>query len=304
LNKKSKEKTITVFKLGELYCGPGGLALGSKWSRVEKDGHMYLIDHSWAVDYDKDSCDTYRKNICPDNPDSVLCQDTRSLDISSLPAIDAFAFGFPCNDFSIVGERNGFNGNFGPLYKYGVEVLNIFKPKFFVAENVGGIASSKEGNCFKKILEDLESAGNKYDLSVHYYKLEEYGVPQARHRYFIVGIDKRLGLHYRPPMPTTPLTPVTAKEALEVPPIPASSPNQEKTKQSKNVIARLEHTKPGENAWTANLPPHLKLNVKGAKLSQIYKRLDPDKPSYTITGSGGSYSQMWCMGELNQAALL
>ena len=53
------------------------------------------------------------------------------------------------------------------------------------------------------------------------------------------------------------------------------------------MIERLSHILPGENVWTSNLPTHLKLNVKGAKLSQIYKRLDPKKPSYTITGSGG-----------------
>jgi len=54
------------------------------------------IDHAWAVDYGEDSCNTYRKNICPDKPESVFCQDVRSLDITSLPAIDAFAYGFPC----------------------------------------------------------------------------------------------------------------------------------------------------------------------------------------------------------------
>ena len=44
---------------------------------------------------------------------------------------------------------------------------------------------------------------------------------------------------------------------------------------------------PGENAWNSSLPKHLQLNVKGAKLSQIYRRLYPDRPAYTITGSGG-----------------
>ena len=53
------------------------------------------------------------------------------------------------------------------------------------------------------------------------------------------------------------------------------------------TIERLNHIKPGQNVWNADLPEHLKLNVKGATLSQIYKRLDPNKPSYTITGSGG-----------------
>ena len=45
--------------------------------------------------------------------------------------------------------------------------------------------------------------------------------------------------------------------------------------------------KPGDNIWNTDLPKNLQLNVKGAKLSQIYRRLDPNKPSYTITGSGG-----------------
>jgi DNA (cytosine-5)-methyltransferase 1 len=50
---------------------------------------------------------------------------------------------------------------------------------------------------------------------------------------------------------------------------------------------------PGENAWNANLPPHLRLNVKNVKLSHIYKRLNPDKPSYTITGSGGGGTHVY-----------
>ena len=54
-----------------------------------------------------------------------------------------------------------------------------------------------------------------------------------------------------------------------------------------------KHIKEGENAWTADLPDRLQLNVKGAKLSMIYKRLDPSKPSYTITGSGGGGTHVY-----------
>ena len=50
---------------------------------------------------------------------------------------------------------------------------------------------------------------------------------------------------------------------------------------------------PGQNAFTANLPEHLRLNITGAKISQIYKRLDPDKPSYTVTGSGGGGTHIY-----------
>jgi DNA (cytosine-5)-methyltransferase 1 len=93
------------FRLGELFSGPGGIASGALSSQVEADGEVYSISHTWANDYDKDTCDTYIKNICPENPQSVICKDVRKLDITKLEPIDALAFGFPCNDFSIVGEQ-------------------------------------------------------------------------------------------------------------------------------------------------------------------------------------------------------
>ena len=62
-------------------------------------------------------------------------------------------------------------------------------------------------------------------------------------------------------------------------------------------MARLNYIKPGQNAFTANLPPELQLNVKGAKISQIYKRLDPNKPAYTVTGSGGGGTHIYHWSE-------
>lgn len=287
LSQVTTAKKIIDFQLGELFCGPGGLALGAISSRVETTENIYRIKHSWANDYHRDTCKTYARNICPDNLNSVICQDVRKLDIKNLSPIDAFAYGFPCNDFSIVGEQKGFYGQFGPLYMYGLNILDYFKPKFFLAENVGGIATANGGRAFTKILSDLENAGPGYNLTVNLYKAEEYGIPQTRHRIIIVGIDKTLELRFQVPAPTTKLSPRTAKDALENVPIPNDAPNNELTIQSKRVVERLKYIKPGENVWTADLPKHLRLKVKGARLSQIYKRIDPDKPSYTLTGSGG-----------------
>ena len=86
---------------------------------------------------------------------------------------------------------------------------------------------------------------------------------------------------------------MSCRSAIEDPPIGAEVANQEFTKQSDSVISRLKNIKPGQNAWTADLPEDLRLNVKGAKLSQIYKRLDPQKPAYTITGSGGGGTHVY-----------
>jgi DNA (cytosine-5)-methyltransferase 1 len=94
-------------------------------------------------------------------------------------------------------------------------------------------------------------------------------------------------LKFKPPAPTTLNNYVTASDALNNPPIPENAPNNTKTRQSKTVVERLKYIPPGGNAWYKGIPENLRLNVKGAKMSQIYKRLHPDKPSYTITGSGG-----------------
>lgn len=86
---------------------------------------------------------------------------------------------------------------------------------------------------------------------------------------------------------------VTCLNAIENPPIPEDALNNETTKQSAIVIERLKRINPGQNAFTADLPEELQLNVKGAKISQIYKRLDPTKPSYTVTGSGGGGTHIY-----------
>lgn len=286
------------FRFGELFCGPGGLAIAAKnASVIGLDGTAFSIEHAWATDYDRDTCETYRTNICPDDRETVVCKDIRKLSFSVLEkisGIDGLAFGFPCNDFSVVGEQKGIEGVYGPLYKYGVDALKHFKPKWFLAENVGGLRNSNDGNIFGKILNDLWAAG--YTVVPHLYKFEKYGVPQARHRIIIVGIRRELGIDFKVPSPA-PFADfdVTCGTALTVPPIPADASNQERTKQSPTVVARLNHIKPGQNAFTADIPLDLQLNVQGAKISLIYRRLDPTKPAYTVTGSGGggTYIYHW-----------
>jgi DNA (cytosine-5)-methyltransferase 1 len=281
------------FRFGELFSGPGGLALGAKSASVVADGQIFSISHVWATDYDKDTCATYRHNICPDNPKSVVCCDIRKLQLNKLKGIseiDALAFGFPCNDYSVVGEQLGMTGVYGPLYSYGVSALEFLQPKFFLAENVGGLRNANDGKSFDIILRDLQDAG--YVVTPHLYKFEQYGVPQARHRIIIIGIRKDIRVKFYVPAPTHTI-PVTCREAIENPPVTPDLQNNELTNQSLQVIERLKYIRPGENAFTADMPDILRLQVRGAKISQIYKRLDPDKPAYTVTGSGGGGTHVY-----------
>lgn len=283
-----------IFKLGELFCGPGGLAWGATHADIGNPD--FRIVHEWANDYDANTCQTYRYNICPDRPESVYHADVRKFDLTKLSPIDAFAFGFPCNDYSVVGEQKGMDGVYGPLYSYGVKVLKLYRPQWFLAENVGGLKNANDGKAFTKILEEMRSAG--YKLYPNLYKFETYGIPQARHRIIIVGIRNDLDFEFKIPS-NAPYKDVdnSCKTAIEVPPIPADAENNELTKQSTTVVERLKYIKPGQNAFTADLPENLQLNIGGAKISQIYKRLDPDKPAYTVTGSGGGGTHIYHWSE-------
>lgn len=296
-----------IFKKGELFNGPGGLSLAAKNAIVihPETGEEFRIEHLWSNDYDASACETYRYNICEDINDlSVHCGPVEKLPIgdrSVLGEIDCFAFGFPCNDYSQVGEKHGLNGTFGPLYSYGVKVLKEYQPKFFVAENVGGLQSANEGRAFIQILTELEESG--YQLTPHLYKFQEYGVPQARHRIIIVGIRNDLaakGIEFKVPAPTTLSSTEyrTTYDAITYPPLPEDAPNNELTNHSAKVKEMLSHIPPGENAWYPGIPEHLQLNVKGARMSSIYKRLDPSRPAYTVTGSGGGGTHMYHWEEL------
>lgn len=280
-------KQKIVYRLAELFCGPGGLALGAESAIASNEHFEARIKSIWANDIDPDACRTYARNIHPDSSDAVVCSPVEQIDFEAVPSFDALAFGFPCNDFSVVGEQKGFNGTYGPLYTYGVKAINVHNPQWFLAENVSGIQSANEGLAFQKILKDLEDAGKGYCLTIHLYKFENYGVPQYRHRIVIIGIRKDLNLEFKVPAPTTPFKQLSAKDAIEHPPIPADAANNELTRQSKTVVERLKYIPQGENAWYEGIPDHLRLNVRGAKMSQIYKRLDPNRPAYTVTGSGG-----------------
>lgn len=281
---------MKTFKLGELFAGAGGLSWGATHADIESDTK---IIHAWANDIAPSTCATYRRNICPDKPDSVICCDVRDLNFDKLEPIDALAFGFPCNDFSVVGKHEGLNGKYGLLYQYAVEALEHFKPDWFVAENVRGLASANKGSAQRQILSGFSDAG--YKIFPHLYKFEEYGVPQTRHRIIIVGIRNGIDKDFRPPKPLNKVK--SAREALENPPIPFDAANHEKTKQSQSVVERLKFIKPGQNAFNADIPPELQLHVKSATFSSIYRRLDPDKPAYTVTGNGGGGTHIYHYAE-------
>ena len=275
-------------RLGELFCGAGGMALGA--SMAEYKG--WSFEHAWVTDRDADSCRTIQQAVDPWN---IKQADIKRLNLHGLErkygSIKGLVFGFPCNDFSVVGERRGIDGKYGSLYQYGVKGLEVFNPEFFVAENVSGLSSVNKKSDFERILEELGNAGSGYKVDEYLYKFEEYGIPQKRHRYIIVGFRRDTGITFYHPKPTYETK--TARQAISG--LPSDAHNNELTVQSPRVVERLQWINPGENAFTAtNMPPELRLRMRsGATISQIYRRLVADKPSYTVTGSGGGGTHLY-----------
>lgn len=123
--------------------------------------------------------------------------------------IDVVTGGFPCQDFSVAGKRLGFESdkghtgskidveqptieNRGQLYMWMREVINITRPKLFIAENVKGLTNLNDA---KEIIEkDFASVGNGGYLVVPARVLNaaEYGVPQGRERVFFIGFNKAM----------------------------------------------------------------------------------------------------------------
>lgn len=294
------------FKLGELFCGPGGIAVGAHHADIGDP--TWKITHQWATDWDSDTVDTYVHNIPGASDQSVLLSDIRALNyqrLHDIGAIDGLAFGFPCNDYSSVGARKGLNGEYGPLYLYGKKALHEFHPQWFLAENVTGLRNANEGAAFKQILRELKAEG--YKLVTHLYKFEEYGLPQARHRIIIVGIRDDLDVKFKVPS-TDGYSTMSVQEAFKD--IPSDAQGNERTRQAKHIIERLKYIPEGKNIWyiqdatdnrtllRGESPIPDKYRLKPSRtLSNIYKRLDRNKPAYTVTGSGGGGTHMYHWSE-------
>ncbi len=260
------------FKLGELFCGCGGIGLGAMWAGC---------DIAWATDRDADACETYRRNLVPGRPQAVVCEDVRKLDFGQFAPVDLMAFGFPCNDFSVVNRwRRGLHGRHGALYTYCVEAVRRFRPVAFVAENVPGLLAANAGMALEVILQDFADVG--YALTPHLYALEDYGVPQTRHRIVIVGIRRDVGRVFAVPSPAMCADRNNcARRAIENPPIPRNAPNNEFTKHSPRIVERLRYIAPGENATSKRIPPELRMTECGYTRLR-YRRLPLEGPAPTV----------------------
>lgn len=115
--------------------------------------------------------------------------DARKIDTGQLPAFDLVCGGFPCQSFSVAGQRKGFEDARGTLFFEIARILGARKPAFVLLENVPGLLSHDEGRTFNIILGALSGLG--YHVEWQVLNSADFGVPQSRKRVFIVGYTDR-----------------------------------------------------------------------------------------------------------------
>ena len=174
-------------KIATFFAGAGGLDRG-----FEDAG----FDVVWANEYDKSIWATYQHNF----PNTVL--DTRSIvEVSPLdvPTCDGMIGGPPCQSWSEAGAHRGIEDQRGQLFFEYIRILKHVEPKFFLAENVSGILSSRHRSAFESILDRFKSLG--YNVKYKMLRTSDFGVPQDRDRVIIVGIREDLGREFEFPQP-------------------------------------------------------------------------------------------------------
>ena len=164
-------------KFLDLFAGIGGFRFGMESARHECIGFCEI---------DKFARASY-KAIHDTKGEIELHDITRVTDesIRRIGRVDAICGGFPCQAFSIAGNRRGFEDTRGTLFFEIARFASILRPKYLFLENVRGLLNHDGGATFETIIRTLDELG--YDVEWQVLNSKNFGVPQNRERVFIIG---------------------------------------------------------------------------------------------------------------------
>ena len=164
-------------KFLDLFAGIGGFRLG-----MESAGHECV----GFCEIDKYARASY-KAIHNTEGEIELHDITRVTDesIRRIGRVDAICGGFPCQAFSIAGNRRGFEDTRGTLFFEIARFASILRPRYLFLENVKGLLNHENGITFETIISTLDELG--YDVEWQVLNSKDFGVPQNRERVFIIG---------------------------------------------------------------------------------------------------------------------
>ncbi len=163
----------------DLFAGIGGIRKGFESRRTK-----CVFSSEW---------DRYAQKTYQANYGDLPYGDITQIDAKDIPNHDILLAGFPCQPFSTIGKRQGFeHATQGTLFFDVLRILKYHMPKMFLLENVQGLLTIQKGETFKIILNCLSEAG--YDVYHELMNAKDFGLPQTRKRVIIVGFRKDLNI--------------------------------------------------------------------------------------------------------------
>lgn len=172
---------MTKYKSIDLFAGIGGIRLG--FERAFKDDISTVFVSEW----DKYAQKTYTANF---KDEFEISGDITKIEEKDIPKFDICLAGFPCQAFSLAGQRMGFEDNYkglcrGTLFQDVARICEYHKPKVIFCENVKGLVIHDHGRTFKIICKTFEELG--YRVFHKVLNSKDFGVPQNRERIYIVA---------------------------------------------------------------------------------------------------------------------
>ena len=147
--------------------------------------------HLFSSESDSKVRKTLKANFSP----MEIHPDITQRRVASMPEVDLYLAGFPCQPFSTAGKQQGFNDESGrgTIFFHVHEYIEIKHPKVFVLENVKGIKSIQNGKYVKSIIRMLKSILDKngkplYKIHHTILNTKDHGLPQNRPRWYCVGV--------------------------------------------------------------------------------------------------------------------
>lgn len=165
-----------LYKSIDLFAGIGGIRIG--FDNAFNDEIKTVFVSEW----DKKAAETYRANFF-DGFD--INGDITAIDEKDIPRHDILLAGFPCQAFSLAGQRKGFEDARGTLFFDVARIVKFHKPKVVFCENVKNLLNHDRGKTFKVIKGVLEDLGYKVFHKI--LNSRNFGVPQNRERIYIVA---------------------------------------------------------------------------------------------------------------------
>ena len=172
------------FSFIDLFAGIGGIRLG-----FEKVGAKCVFSSEW----DKNAAQTYF-----DNFKEYPAGDITKITPNTIPDFDILCAGFPCQPFSIIGDKSGFKHETqGTLFFEIERILEAKQPRAFMLENVKNLTAHNQGQTLKIILEHLEALG--YFVYSKVLNALDFGLPQKRERIIICGFKENVFFSFPQP---------------------------------------------------------------------------------------------------------